>query len=213
MDSQSPSPTFQNPHRATKEGIVAVGGVLSTERLIAAYNNGIFPWYEEGQPVLWWSPDPRMVLFLQEFKVSKSLRKLVREGQFKITFNTAFASVIENCATIKRKGQGGTWITDEMQKAYIEMHQIGIATSVEVWENQKLVGGLYGVDLKEKKVFCGESMFSKKSNASKVAFYHLVSHFKKLQYKLVDCQVHNDHLESLGAREIPREEFLKFLSC
>lgn len=203
---------FPHPSEANEDGILAVGGALTTERLLLAYNSGIFPWFEEDQPVLWWSPDPRMVLFPSEFKASKSLRKLIRLAQFKVTFNTAFAAVIQHCATIKRDGQGGTWITSTMEDAYIELHEKGIALSVEVWENDLLVGGLYGVDLKDKKVFCGESMFSKKSNASKVAFYYLVQSLLEKEYRLIDCQVYNSHLESLGAGEISRVDFLDKLN-
>lgn len=202
---------FPNPERATDDGLLAIGGNLSKEQLLLAYNSGIFPWYEDGQPILWWSPDPRMLLFPEKFKVSKSLRKTLRSEKFKITFNKSFAEVIAHCANVHRKGQGGTWITQEMQDAYLELHKVGHAVSVEVWEDEKLVGGLYGIDLPHKKVFCGESMFSLVSDASKVAFYHLSQYVKTKNYKFIDCQIYNSHLESLGAEEIPRKEFLRLL--
>ncbi len=202
---------FPNPEEATSDGLLAIGGDLSVERLLLAYNLGIFPWFEDGQPILWWSPDPRMVLFPEKFKVSKSLRKTIKSEKFRITFNQNFSEVIKNCATVPRKGEAGTWITEEMQKAYIAFHKVGFAVSVEVWENDKLVGGLYGIDLPQKKVFCGESMFSLVSDASKVAFYHLSEYAKSKNYKFIDCQIYNAHLESLGAEEIGREEFLGML--
>ena len=203
---------YPNPKDATSDGLLAIGGDLSVERLLLAYNSGIFPWFEDDQPILWWSPDPRMVLFPEKFKVSKSLQRILKSEKFKITFNQNFEEVIKNCATVPRKGQGGTWITEEMQQAYIDLHKAGHALSVEVWENYKLVGGLYGIDLPQKKVFCGESMFNLVSNASKVAFYHLSEYVKSKNYKFIDCQIYNGHLESLGAEEIGREEFLAFLS-
>ncbi|NGX82754.1 leucyl/phenylalanyl-tRNA--protein transferase [Aequorivita sp. KMM 9714] len=202
---------FPNIEEATLDGLLAIGGDLSIERLLLAYNSGIFPWYEDGQPVLWWSPNPRMVLMPNKFKVSKSLRKTIRDKKFTITFNEDFKSVISYCASVPRKGQNGTWITKEMQQAYIALHNAGHAVSVEVWEGDKLVGGLYGIDLPNKKVFCGESMFSLVSDASKVAFYHLSEFVKAKDYKLIDCQIYNEHLESLGAEEIERDDFLKIL--
>ncbi len=203
---------FPTPSDATVDGLLAIGGDLSVERLQLAYNSGIFPWFEDDQPILWWSPDPRMVLFPENFKVSKSLRKTLISKKFKITFNQNFSEVINNCATVPRKGQAGTWITEEMQESYIALHKAGHAISVEVWENDKMVGGLYGIDLSQKKVFCGESMFSLVSDASKVAFYHLSEYAKANNYKFIDCQIYNTHLESLGAEEIGREEFLALLS-
>lgn len=203
--------SFPNPEEATAEGLLAIGGDLSMERLLLAYNSGIFPWFEDDQPILWWSPNPRMVLFPEKFKISKSLRKTLKSEKFKITFNQNFADVIKNCATVSRKGEAGTWITQEMQNAYIELHKAGHALSVEVWENDKLVGGLYGIDLPQKKVFCGESMFSLVSDASKVAFYHLSEYVNANNYKFIDCQIYNQHLESLGAEEIGRAEFLWML--
>ena len=197
---------FPNVETASQEGIVAIGGDLSPERLILAYKSGIFPWYNQGEPIVWYSPNPRMILFPQDLKISKSMRKILSDNMFKITFNQNFEEVIVNCKTIKRNDQGGTWITDAMQKAYIKLHELGIAKSVEVWQNKQLVGGLYGIDLGN--IFCGESMFSKVSNASKVAFIYLVKKLEKENYNLIDCQVYNDHLASLGAIEISRKEFI-----
>ncbi|UMB53490.1 leucyl/phenylalanyl-tRNA--protein transferase [Lutibacter sp. A64] len=194
---------------ANKDGLLAVGGDLSLERLILAYKSGIFPWYNPGEPIIWYSPKERMVLFPKDLKISKSMRQLIKKNKFKVTFNQNFEAVISNCKTIEREGQGGTWITDEMQEAYIKLHKQGIAKSVEVWLENELVGGLYGVDLGT--VFCGESMFSKVSNTSKLAFIYLVQKLEKENYKLIDCQVYNPHLESLGADEISREEFLTYL--
>ncbi len=203
---------FPNPEDATADGLLTIGGDLSMERLLLAYNSGIFPWFEDDEPILWWSPDPRMVLFPEKFKVSKSLRKTLNSGNFKITFNQNFAGIIKKCANVSRKGQAGTWITSEMQEAYITLNNAGHAVSIEVWENDKLVGGLYGIDLPQKKVFCGESMFSLVNDASKVAFYHLSEYVKAKNYKFIDCQIYNEHLESLGAEEIDRSIFLAFLS-
>lgn len=200
---------FPSVDQASPEGIVAIGGDLTPERLLLAYRSGIFPWFEDDEPILWWSPPERMVLFFEDLKISKSMRNILNRGTFKITFNTAFREVITNCRTIKRDGQPGTWITDEMVEAYCRLHELGYAKSVEVWMEDKLVGGLYGVDLGH--IFCGESMFSKVSNASKIAFIALAKHLENKNYKLLDCQVHNDHLESLGATEILREDFLTIL--
>jgi len=194
---------------ADEDGILAIGGDLNPERLQLAYKSGIFPWFNEGEPILWWSPDPRMVLFLDELIVSKSMRNILNRNQFKITFNQNFAAVISNCQKIKRDGQNGTWISNEMIDAYCKLNELGIAKSVEVWQDEVLVGGLYGIDLGH--VFCGESMFSKVSNASKAAFISLVNKLKKENYELLDCQVYNPHLESLGCREIDREEFMSIL--
>lgn len=194
---------------SSAEGIVAIGGDLSPERLLLAYRSGIFPWFEDDEPILWWSPPERMVLFFDELKISKSMRNIINRGIFRITFNTAFREVITNCRDIKRDGQPGTWITDEMTEAYCKLHEMGIAKSVEVWQGDELVGGLYGVDLGH--IFCGESMFSKVSNASKIAFIALAKQLEMANYRLLDCQVHNDHLESLGAREIDRVDFLDIL--
>jgi leucyl/phenylalanyl-tRNA--protein transferase len=201
---------FPPVSEADYDGILAIGGDLSPERLQLAYKSGIFPWFEEGDPIIWWSPNPRMVLFPDELIVSKSMRNILNRKTFAVTFNQNFRDVISNCQKIKRDGQNGTWITNEMTEAYCKLHEMGIAKSVEVWQNEELVGGLYGIDMGH--VFCGESMFSTVSNASKVAFIALVNHLKKENYKLLDCQVHNPHLESLGCREIDREEFMEILS-
>jgi len=202
---------FPDASLADEDGLLAIGGRLTTARLLDAYNSGIFPWYSEGQPVLWWSPDPRMVLFLDRFKVSKSLKKTIKSNIFQVTFNTAFAKVIQECALAKRNDQDGTWITRGMMDAYLELHNKGHALSVEVWQNEQLVGGLYGIDLHEKRLFCGESMFHKVTDASKVAFYHFVKHLKIQNYNLIDCQVYTKHLESLGGCLIARDEFIKHL--
>lgn len=193
------------------QGLLAIGGELSIPRLIYAYNHGIFPWYDASQPLLWWSPDPRMVLFPKNLKVSKSMKQLFKKDTFKVTFNKDFRAVIEACSTIKREGQHGTWITSSMIDYYIQLHDLNIAHSVEVWQDGKLVGGLYGIYLEKKKVFCGESMFTKVSNASKYGFIKFVQTLQKLGVELIDCQVYTRHLESLGAEEISRKEFLKYL--
>ena len=198
---------FPDVTLSTKDGLLAIGGDLSVDRLIHAYQKGIFPWYEREQPILWWSPDPRFVLFPDRLRVSKSMKKVLRNQEFKITQNKAFKDVVEQCSKVKRKGQSSTWITAEMINSYNELYTKGWAKSVEVWKENKLVGGLYGIDLKNG-IFCGESMFSLMDNASKVGFITLV---KQNKYQLIDCQVYTSHLESLGAVEIPRAEFLKFL--
>lgn len=200
---------FPNVNEASPEGILAVGGDLSPERLLLAYKSGIFPWFNDDEPIFWWAPNPRMVLFPDELIVSKSMRNILNRNIFTVTFNQNFKDVISNCQKIKRDGQNGTWITNDMIEAYCKLHELGIAKSVEVWQNDELVGGLYGIDLGH--VFCGESMFSKVSNASKVAFIALVNQLKKDNYKLLDCQVYNEHLESLGCREIERDDFMKIL--
>lgn len=194
---------------ADENGILAIGGDLTSERLKLAYRSGIFPWFEDDEPIMWWSPDPRMVLFPNELIVSKSMRNILNRRIFRVTFNQNFREVITNCKQITRDGQRGTWITNDMVEAYCRLHEEGIAQSVEVWQEDKIVGGLYGIDMGH--VFCGESMFSKVSNASKVAFIALVDHLKKNQYQLLDCQVYNDHLASLGAREIDRADFMALL--
>ena len=201
---------FPSVNEATSEGILAVGGDLSSERLLLAYNSGIFPWFNPGEPILWWAPSSRMVLFFDDLIISKSMRNILTRNVFKVTFNQDFKSVISNCRSIKREGQKGTWISDEMIDAYCTLHKLGIAKSVEVWQNEELVGGLYGIDLGN--IFCGESMFSKVSNASKVAFISLANELKKDNYKLLDCQVYNEHLKSLGCNEIDREDFMKILN-
>ena len=192
--------------KTTKHGIMALGGDLSSERLIHAYRNGIFPWFSDHDPIIWYCPHNRMVLFPDEIKISKSMRSVIRKGEFTITENQSFPDVIHQCKTINRKDDADTWITEDMEKAYIEMHQKGFASSVEVWQGDELVGGLYGVVVNG--VFCGESMFSKVSNASKLAFIHLA---QSGTYRLIDCQIYTKHLASLGAREIERDEFLELL--
>lgn len=194
---------------ADSDGILAIGGDLSPERLQLAYSIGVFPWFNEGEPIIWWTPNPRMVLYLDELIISKSMRNILNRNLFKVTFNQNFRDVISNCRQVKRDGQTGTWITNEMIEAYCKLNELGIAKSVEVWQNDQLVGGLYGIDLGH--IFCGESMFSLVSNASKVAFIALVNQLKKDNYRLLDCQVYNEHLESLGCREIEREAFLAIL--
>jgi leucyl/phenylalanyl-tRNA--protein transferase len=200
---------FPPVNLANKDGLLAVGGDLSTERLLLAYKSGIFPWYNPEEPIIWYSPNPRMVLFPKNLKISKSMKQIIRKNQFRATFNQNFPEVISNCKNSYREGQGGTWITDEMEQAYINLHKLGVAKSVEVWEGNELVGGLYGIDLGH--VFCGESMFSKESNTSKFAFIYLVQKLEKENYKLIDCQVYNEHLASLGAGEISRSAFLTYL--
>lgn len=201
---------FPPINSANAYGILAVGGDLLPERLILAYKSGIFPWYNAGEPIVWWSPNPRMVLFLEELVVSKSMRNTINKNVFEITFNQDFRGVISHCQKIKRDGQRGTWITNDMIEAYCKLNEMGVAKSVEVWKNKELVGGLYGIDLGN--IFCGESMFSKVSNASKIAFIALVNQLKTDNYLLLDCQVYNEHLESLGCREIERDAFLKILN-
>ena len=198
---------FPPVHLATEEGLLAVGGDLSPERLLLAYRNGIFPWYNPGEPILWWSPDPRLVLFPKELHISRSLRRVLRKGRFQITFNTRFREVIAACARARRPTGEGTWITPEMEAAYCRLNDMGYAHSVEAWQAGQLAGGLYGIALG--RCFFGESMFARTSNASKVAFVALVKRLDALDFKLVDCQVHTQHLVSLGAREIPRKDFLK----
>ncbi len=196
---------------ANEDGLLAIGGDLSVKRLLDAYCHGIFPWYEASQPVIWYSPDPRMVLFPHKLKISKSMEKLIEKDTFRVTFNENFEAVINNCAAIQRTGQKSTWITPDLKKAFLELHWLGIAQSVEVWQENQMVGGLYGIYLREQKVFCGESMFAKVSNASKYGFIVWVKKLKAEGIKLIDCQVYTAHLESLGAEEISRKEFLKYL--
>ena len=198
---------FPKPELADDDGLLAVGGDLSPVRLILAYHQGIFPWYSDETPILWYSPHERFILFPQKLKVSSSMVKVIKSGRFHITFDLAFKEVIEDCATISRQGDKGTWITQEMKNAYTDLHGLGYAHSVEVWENDVLVGGLYGVVVNN--VFCGESMFSKVSNASKVALIWLCHNFGFL---MIDCQVYTKHLESLGAELISRSEYLLFLN-
>ncbi len=200
---------FPDPSYAEKEGILAVGGDLSVERLVLAYANGIFPWPHRGAPLLWFSPDPRMVMLPEEFKVSDSLRQLIRSNKYTCTFDRDFPEVIRHCATVPRKGQNGTWITNDMVRAYLRMHREGYAHSAETWFQGKLVGGLYGISLG--KVFFGESMYHTMRDASKFAFYHLVEQLKAWDFELIDVQQDTDHMRSLGARTIPRDEFMAML--
>ncbi len=260
---------FPPAQQATEEGIVAIGGDLSPARLLSAYRQGIFPWFNDDEPVIWWSPDPRMVLFPDELKVSKSMAKLIKKQAFSVSYNQNFREVITQCSQVPRAEQDGTWITQDMIEAYCQLHQLGHALSVEVWQHKQLVGGLYGIDLgnqnndssvnsnhsnfqnglklesqavldtdcesmkhrgaqcinntraprqaeksassAKSKLFCGESMFSKVSNASKFAFISLVQKLQVQGYDLIDCQLHTDHLASLGAREVSREAFLSYL--
>ncbi|WDN89077.1 leucyl/phenylalanyl-tRNA---protein transferase [Desulfosarcina sp. BuS5] len=197
---------FPTPHLATPEGLLAVGGDLSPERLLLAYRQGIFPWFSDEEPLLWWSPDPRLVLYPEELKVSKSLKKTIKHGRFHITADTSFDRVIKACALVKRNNNEGTWIVDEMIKAYSLLHEAGFAHSIEAWYQGELAGGLYGVSLG--RCFFGESMFTHVSNASKAAFVRLVEYLKRFSFDFIDCQVTTKHLVSLGAREIPRSRFL-----
>lgn len=200
---------FPDARLANQDGLLAVGGDLSLDRLLLAYRSGIFPWYSAGEPLMWWSPPERMVLFPEDLKIHKSMRPVLNQGKFRVTYNQDFAAVIRNCAKINRPCQPGTWITPDMQQAYMKMHEKGYAHSVEVWQGNELVGGLYGVMIGS--IFCGESMFAKASNASKVGFITLVQHLQKQGFKLIDCQIYTDHLASLGAAEIEREDFLELL--
>lgn len=201
---------FPPVHTADEDGILAAGGDLSVKRLLLAYQNGIFPWYNEGEPIIWWSPDPRFVLFPEELIVSRSMDKILKQNKFQFTTNKAFDKVIENCKTITRKDQPGTWITPAIQNAYTQLHRLGYAHSAEAWQDGELAGGLYGVRLGD--IFFGESMFSKVSNASKFAF---ISYVKQLQNEgvvLIDCQVYTTHLESLGAVMISRKDFIGIIT-
>ncbi|MGK6350549.1 leucyl/phenylalanyl-tRNA--protein transferase [Parapedobacter sp. DT-150] len=198
---------FPEPALAEPDGLLAIGGDLRAERLMEAYRQGIFPWYSDDTPILWYSPHERFVLFPEELNISKSMGQVLRSGRFKVTHDRAFAQVIAACAVQPRAGQGGTWITPDMQQAYINLHESLHAHSIEAWLNGQLVGGLYGVAVG--RVFCGESMFSRASNASKVA---LASLCQSGTYKLIDCQVYTDHLASMGARIISRAEYMQFLN-
>jgi leucyl/phenylalanyl-tRNA--protein transferase len=201
---------FPDPETADAEGLVASGGDLSIEMLVMAYCLGMFPWYSAGDPVLWWSPDPRMVFWPEKIKISKNLRKIIENNVFSISFDTSFDRVIQNCAKIKRQGQKGTWITEEMLQAYKELHRAGYAHSVEAWDEKKLVGGLYGLSIG--RAFFGESMFHTKTDASKVAFYHLSKFLLEKGFNFIDGQVPNPHLANLGAVNISRIEFLSKLN-
>lgn len=200
---------FPPPDWAAPEGILAIGGDLRPERLLLAYQQGIFPWYSPGEPIVWWSPDPRFVLMLEELKISKSMKQVMRSGKFHFTADADFQGVIQNCKTAKRRGQGGTWITQEMQQAYIQLHRMGYAHSVEVWQQDELAGGLYGVSLGN--TFFGESMFTRVSNASKAGFIWLLQQLATKGFEWIDCQVYTAHLQRFGARNIPRSRFLKML--
>ena len=200
---------FPDVELATSEGILAIGGDLSPERLVLAYKRGIFPWFSDDQPIIWWAPDPRFVLFPEDLKISKSMKSVFNKGAFEVRFDTCFSEVINACKTVDRKEQDGTWITDEMKNAYIKLHELGLAHSVEVFKDDCLVGGLYGISLG--KVFFGESMFANESNASKVGFITLVQHLKERGFEIIDCQVYTQHLESLGGIEVPRKEFMHYL--
>ena len=192
-----------------EDGLLAMGGDLSTERLLLAYRSGIFPWYNEDEPICWWSPNPRFVLYPAELKVSNSMKTVLQNGKYRFTTNRAFALVIQNCKTVSRHGQAGTWISPAMQKAYITLHELGYAHSAETWQDGELIGGLYGIRLEN--LFFGESMFSLKPNASKFAFINYVRQLQKENVQLIDCQLHTNHLESLGAKMIPRQQFIEML--
>ncbi len=200
---------FPSPRLASENGILAIGGDLSEERLLTAYRQGIFPWYSQEEPIVWWSPDPRLVVYPDEIRIARSLEKIIRKGIYDITFDTAFEQVIRSCADVRLKKDEGTWIVEDMIKAYCRLHDSGYAHSVEAWCEGELAGGLYGVSMG--RCFFGESMFTRKSNASKVAFVKLVEYLKNRSFKIIDCQVESDHLFRLGARLIPRKLFLQQL--
>ena len=199
-----PDPKLYHP----EDGLMAYGGDLSPERIWFAYQLGIFPWFNPEDEILWWCPDPRFVLLPKELKISKSMKKILRDDVFTFTENKCFEEVIKNCAKINRKDQNGTWLTEEMIKSYTQLHLFGKAKSIEVWQNNELVGGLYGLDLGN--VFCGESMFAKVSNASKAGFIWFIEQYKS-KFTVIDCQVYTHHLESLGAKEVPKQQFLDYL--
>lgn len=211
LDENNPAQPFPPLRKALREpnGLLAVGGCLSSERLVNAYRHGAFPWFSGDEPILWWSPNPRLVLFPEKLQISKRLAKTLRQKKFDVTSNQAFESVIEKCAELRADAEG-TWISDDIQRAYSQLHREGIAHSFEAWRDGELVGGLYGVALGN--VFFGESMFHTVSDASKVAFTHCVQHLQSLGVQLIDCQVHSEHLVSLGAEEISRAEFSKLLA-
>lgn len=201
---------FPPASMANEDGILAIGGDLSAQRLLVAYQNGIFPWFNPNDPIIWWSPDPRFVLFPKELKVSKSMRPYFNQGKFQVTVDQQFEKVMRACQTQRRQRQsGGTWITESMVEGYVRLHQLGYAHSVEVWQENDLVGGLYGIGLG--KVFFGESMFSKIGNASKFGFISLVRRLEELDFQLIDCQQETRHLTSLGGRNIARKDFLTLL--
>ncbi|GAA4094543.1 leucyl/phenylalanyl-tRNA--protein transferase [Mucilaginibacter panaciglaebae] len=198
---------FPDPRLAQPDGLLAIGGDLSADRLMLAYREGIFPWYNDDTPILWYSPHERFVLFPDELKISSSMKRVLNSHRFRVTFDTCFDDVIAACSAVPRKDQDGTWITADMKAAYTNLHRLGYAHSVEVWQGDELAGGMYGVTVGD--VFCGESMFSKVSNASKTA---LISLLKTGEYKLLDCQVHSNHLEAMGARMIDRREYMAMLT-
>jgi leucyl/phenylalanyl-tRNA--protein transferase len=200
---------FPPVDQANEEGLLAIGGDLSVERLLLAYENGIFPWYNEDEPICWWSPDPRFVLYPDKLKITKSMQTVLNNGTFRFTINRAFEEVIKNCKSVTRKDQDGTWISPEVQDAYIQLHKSGFAHSAEAWQNGELVGGLYGIRLG--KIFFGESMFSRTSNASKFAFINYVKQLQKEGVQLIDCQIYTDHLKSLGATMLDRKNFTQLL--
>ena len=202
---------FPNVEEALTEpnGLLAIGGDLSVERLLAAYRRGIFPWYSHGQPILWWSPNPRAILRLTALQVSRSLRKSLRREDYEVRFDTAFDDVVRQCAKPRKDGLG-TWITDEMRNAYLRLHRLGYAHSIETWHEDQLIGGLYGVSLG--KMFFGESMFSRRTDASKIAFVYLARQLDKWRHAMIDCQVYSSHLASLGAEKIPRQRFIEYLN-
>lgn len=200
---------FPHPSKANKDGLLAVGGNLETETLIKAYSSGIFPWYNDGDPILWWSPDPRFVLFPEKLKISKSFLRTINSRKYVVTADTAFARVIKSCSTVTRKDQGGTWITEDMTEAYCRLHKKGLAHSIEVFYENELCGGLYGVSIG--KMFFGESMFHTRSDASKIALYYLSQFAIQNNFILIDAQIYTEHLESLGAESISRKEYLSLL--
>ncbi|WP_438968835.1 leucyl/phenylalanyl-tRNA--protein transferase [Nonlabens sp.] len=205
---------FPNPNNAPDHGLAAIGGDLSVDRLLLAYNSGYFPWYNDREPICWWSPDPRMVFDLksnQPMRITKSMRQSKRNRGYEVRENTCFKEVMNHCGTVKRNDQDGTWINEDMLNAYSKLHDLGHAKSIEVFKDNELVGGLYGIDVPEKKIFCGESMFSLATDASKIAFMYLVQKLQQLDYHLIDAQVYNDHLDSLGGVEMDREAFLSYL--
>jgi len=200
---------FPDPNLAESDGLIAFGGDLSPKRILSAYSQGIFPWYSPGEPILWWSPDPRFVLFPHKLHISKSLSKLIQKETYQVTMDQAFSSVIRECASVREENNTGTWITSNMIQAYIRLYEMGFAHSVEVWMDGTLAGGLYGISLG--RMFSGESMFFRKSNASKIALVALVNFVHSYQFDFIDCQVYTTHLKSLGAENIPRNEFLQLL--
>lgn len=201
---------FPDPSYAEDDGLLAIGGDLSAERLLLAYSNGIFPWYSQDSPIIWWSPDPRLVLFPEKFRVSKSLKQKIKQGVFRVEFDKNFRDVIHHCAIITRKEQDRTWITEDLEKAFINLHELGYAHSVEAYLDNALAGGLYGMSLG--KAFFGESMFHLETDASKVALYYLVEKLKRYDFHFIDAQVKSSHLISLGAEEISRKEYLRLLT-